>query len=462
MPQAKKRATRARSVPRSHRSRTAVATQTVTSTKLAVSTLFLGFAALAAAAAGSLPSPEEQARIDARMAQMMATTTPSTASTTPGVPTKARAQLMVSLSEELLNGSRIITPGSSSTVAVGFWNFTAGGDAIGLRKITFALNTYNGATTNISDFAKFELKSNSNLGKVLSVGFLDQTKNTITFGLPEPLVIAKGKTETLQLRAMVSESGIMEAAAVRAFDIAPDTAANFEALAMSGAQVLTPDQIRIGKGATAIQDKIVQSGPFLIHNVVPAISPFYTGNQLQLDYNAPLNKFNVTANGDRELIIKNLTFSVNVNGLSASGGYVGKISNFRLFEANSMGGLGTQLAVFPLCLSATKNPGCRVSNQETVSFTPTSTVIVSPGTSRTFILVANTVDIVDGKMNGSVTVATAIKGETGFKAGNGAYEKSWADGGLTYTYTPVGSSVKGPYTASDSYTAAQQTLSRSL
>ena len=94
---------------------------------------------------------------------------------------------------------------------------------------------------------------------------------------------------------------------------------------------------------------------------------------------------------------------------------------------------------------------CRFANEETVYFEMTvsgsQSFTIPAGSSRNLVLVADTSNMLTGKVNGNVSVAVSVPGEVGLKLGNNGYEKNWADTGLIYSYTPIMSSKVGPFSA---------------
>lgn len=488
MPQAKKRVSRSRAprVSRSNHTTSAVATRTLTNTKLALATLFLGFSSLAAAAASSTPmSAADQARIDARMAQMngtAASTTPVTATSTAptnSAPLTTHAVLKIKYSKEDYGKKDRILSSSQSEATVGIWEATAIERPVSLRKISFAIKSYNGPST-ITDFGTFKLSiSGTKTGYVQGTGILVPNSNIVRFVLAQPIEIpalgtSPSSTARIALVASPTGSGILPPAAIRAFEIAPDTTENIEAMDLVSGGILPPEKILIGTDSPAKSDLPLTMGALLMHDVFPVINKAYVSNStLELSQNARLFKFSVTAQGARELTVEGINFNLKVNGLQATTTGAGTISNFRLYEANSAGGLGQMIGqAHPTCLAGGKpavsptGKPCRVATEDTVYFKGT----VASGTpftipafgTRTLILVADTTNIFVGKTSGSVTFSASIPGETGLNVGNSGYEKNWNDGGLIYSYIPVGGSKAGSFSASDSYSVVSAPLSRSL
>lgn len=484
MPQAKKRVSRSRA-PRSsssRSSRTAVVTQTLTSTKLALATLFLGFSAVAAAAAGSLPSAADQARIAERLAQMNGTSTVATSTlgtATSTTPLSTHAVLKLSYGKQNYpKEDRILTPNQYGQT-VGEWEATAFERSVSLRKISFAIKSYNGPTT-ISEFGSFKLYvSGTKPGYVQATGILVPNSNIVRFILPQPVEIpvfgtSPSSTVRLELTATLTGSGVLSPAAIRAFEIAPDTADNIEALDLVSAGILPPEKILIGTNSPAKVDLPLTMGASLIHDVVPVITKGYKNSStLELSSMAQLFKFNVIARGTRDLTVEGFNLKFKVEGLEASASGIGTIGNFRLYEANASGGIGQMVGkAGSACLAGGKNAPalagmpCRFGTEDTLYFKGTvasgTPFVISANNSRTLILVADTTNVFNGKMTGNVGVRAFIEGSTGLKVGNNGYEKNWADGGLIYSYTPVANSKVGPFSASDTYGVFGDMLTHSL
>lgn len=483
MPQAKKRVSRSRSTPRSssaRSSRTAVATQTLTSTKLALATLFLGFSAMAAAAAGSLPTAADEARIAERMAKMNGTAASSTPVTaTSSAPLSTHAVLKINQGKETYSKmNRIVSP-SQYGQTVGVWDATATERPVSLRKISFAIKSYNGPQP-ISDFGAFKLNiSGTKTGYVQAVGVLIPNSNIVRFVLPQPVEIpvfgsTPSSTARIALSAVPSDSGILSPAAIRAFEIAPDTADNIEAMDLVSGGILPPEKILVGTNSSAKLDQPLTAGALLMHDVFPIINKNYLQlSALEISQNARLFKFNIIAQGTRELTVEGVNLNVKVSGLEASAAGIGTIGNFRLYEANASGGIGQLVGkAAPACLAGGKNAPslagmpCRFGSEDTIYFKGTvasgTPFTIPANSSRALILVADTTNIFNGKMIGSVSVQASLVGETGLKVGNNGYEKNWADGGLIYSYTPVAGSKVGPFSAADTYSVYSETLTRSL
>ncbi|MEK7083980.1 MAG: hypothetical protein AAB932_02000, partial [Patescibacteria group bacterium] len=185
----------------------------------------------------------------------------------------------------------------------------------------------------------------------------------------------------------------------------------------------------------------------------------------------------VTNNGDRPMRLSSTTINVAASGLTGNNSATGTVSgSWQLWEANEIGGLGTQLAATTTCqlTGGAGVAGCSVNaatgNTLDVVFGPLNDVNsllddfqVPAGGSRTLIFVGDTSGIFNGKTQGSVSVSAKLDGATGFSAGNTTNETDWADGVITYFYTPVsGSANTTAYSGSDSYDVVGDTLSKSI
>lgn len=467
MPQAKKRAARPRST-RSRSSATAVATHTISSTKLALSTLFLGFASLAAAAASSTPmSATDAQRIAQRLAEKNGVVTSTPAVTSSTLPYSSRAVLKFRHTKDAYTKLDRIVSAASPYQYAAEWEVTAMEHPVSLRKISFAIKSY-GGPANITDFGVIKLGiSGTKPGAEVS-GVVIPNSNIITFVLPQPVQIpafgtTPSSTGKLYLNASINDSGVLSPTAIRAFEFAPDTAANIEALDLVSGEIIPPEKILIGTDNPAQPDLPLTNGAMLMHDVFPTVSVGYPGggtNKLPLNVSSTIFKFTVSAQGKRDLTLEDFNFNVKVMGLAAGNSSTGTISNFRLHEATATGMPGQLIGkAYPLCLAGGKaafteaGVPCRYAAEDTLHFSgvqaKNSPVIVPAGNSRTFIVVADTSQVLAGKTNGSVTVAVSIQGESGLKPGNNAYEKNWADGGLIYSYTPLNNPKAGPFSAAD-------------
>lgn len=429
MPQTKKRVARPRRTTHSRHSHTAVATHTVSSTKLALSTLFLGFAALAAAAAGSLP----------------ASNTGSSSKST----TSSKIIFYVMPDK---TGNRIATP-ADGEVSLGKWTVKPRGEAVRVNRLTFDLKTYSGNPANVADFYDLALYAN---GIKVATGAV--TQNYILFSENGLFDAPKNTPVTLELRGKVAATGVMEPGAVRAWEIGSDALSKMNVVNKVTAEIVEPEQIVLGHGSYGKPDVPATSFPILVHNSVPVITSQTLDQQLVMGAAAPLFKVTVANRGTRELTLKNLNLPITVSGLApaVSGTLPGIINDFTLYEGNYSGGFTPYaLAKHPLCISGsniTSPVKCRATDgkAESVSFKFAENFTIAPGSSRTLVVTANTTGVSANKMpGGNVLVKVELVNEVGFKPGNNLYEKNWGDSGLIYSYTPINNNgvAAGPFSA---------------
>ncbi|MEK7131695.1 MAG: hypothetical protein AAB797_03110, partial [Patescibacteria group bacterium] len=222
---------------------------------------------------------------------------------------------------------------------------------------------------------------------------------------------------------------------------------------------------------TGADSMFASSTNYMFHDaypvaVVPTLLPL--GTVLELGANTKIFKYTVTNPGTRDLKLGTTTVTFIASGLLASAGATSSIGDWRLYEDNGLGGLGTFLA-----RTSTRgySGGINVSNAGTstgyvtgdfiqsgsllLDFGPSNSqnnmfdaFSIAPGSSRTFIVTADTSNIGLGRGStlGTVTISTKITGTTGFGT-----SPNWNTGNLVYYYTPVGGTETSALTHSDSY-----------
>jgi len=195
----------------------------------------------------------------------------------------------------------------------------------------------------------------------------------------------------------------------------------------------------------------------------------YLGNSLNLGFTEKLFKFTVTNPGTVDLRMSTTTITVNVNGLTGDGTATGTMYDWRLYEGNASGGLGTYLAKsndvglaggYGVAVSPSTALSWSTNGSLNVSFGESNdqnnlydNLIIPANSTRTFILTANTNSIFNGKSEGMVSVQGEITGITGWN-----WISGWNNGNFNYFYTPVGGSEVGAFSHSDSYSVIGNTL----
>ena len=369
----------------------------------------------------------------------------------------------------------IYGPGQTG-VQLGKWKLSASNDDLTLKKITLAARYANGSNaTTLGTFGTLSLYDGSN--KLADGNYV--AGNVVFTGLNLPIVMDGYKV--LTLKGNINASGVMTNATTTVFVLKSDGNTDMEVYAGAGG-LLTAAQIN--GGSTTASSSIVTSSYAIFHDAYPVVAPVSIGTTLSVASNAKLFEFTVTNPGTRDLNIASTTITINASGMTGDGTATGSISNFKLYEANSTGDLGTYIANVPaagidtflaggkslvLVPSIANNTTTAAITSLNVSFnnsvdTPglldLDSLLVAPGSSRTFILTADTTNVSLGKTTGTITVSAKITGTTGFDSTNFV----WNTGNLRYYYYQAGSGAtrQGPYYASDSYDVTGGSLQLSL
>lgn len=400
--------------------------------------------------------------------------------------TVGAANVIISAVNDTSTASKVRTA-SSAPVQLGKWKIEAQNEDVVLNKITFYVSRPDGSTkTDASEFGTLSLYD----ADAMSVSLDDSpyASGNVRFEKSGMITVKANQTKYLVLMGQVNGSGVMSPATSSAFFVAPTSTTNFDMQRLSGGSV---ENTMLDFGATGqtYNANHATSTFYLFHNSAPKIVNETIPTTLEKATQAQIFRFTVTNEGDRPLKISTTTINVQVSGLLASGATTGTgtIHSFELHNANGAGFEGAVLATSSL-LANTNGAGSTVGsaciaggigatasdaggncvNAATTSlnlvFGPYSDSnnsfedlqlgTVAPNNSRTFVLVANTNNIAAGKTSysSSVTVNASLLGASGYELGDTDYETNWADGVITYFYTPVNGSINTTaYTASDSY-----------
>lgn len=415
--------------------------------------------------------------------------------------TAQAVNVIISAATDSTTVSAIRTP-STAAVQLGKWKVEAQNEAVTLNKLTFHVirpDATRTVRTDAAEFGTLYLYDSTNMTTPLASGsYVPGTNNGyVRFTKDAMLSISADQTKYLVLMGTINGSGVMNPATTSAFIINTTSTTNFEMLRASGGVVDAMNgQVDFGAAGQDLEDSVVTSTWYLFHNTAPVIAKQSVGSSLVIDTQSQIFKFTVTNPGDREMRLGTTTINVSANGLAAAGTSSGTIHSFALWEANTAGGLATQLATSSLvhntngsgvsagtsCLAGGVTAVAGAGVQNCVNATTSSlnlafgqmsdtdfgnlfsNLTIPAGGSRTFVLVADTSAALAGKSTGSVSVTAKLDGATGFSTGNATHEGYWADGVVQYFYTPAngGSENTVPYSASDSYDVAGDTLSKTI
>lgn len=336
---------------------------------------------------------------------------------------------------------------SQSGVQLGKWKFAASNDDVTLSKLTLS-SFYSGsklAVTTLGTFGGFSLYDGSTLlasgqyvnGDVLFSGFSS--------------TVAKDSYKILTLKGTTNASGVISNNTSTAFAVKSDSNTNMEARSAAGALLSTSDIT----GTSGADSMFASSTNYIFHDAYPIITAPSLGSALALDTKAKIFKFTVTNPGTRDLRLASTTITFSVSGLQG----LGTIRDRRLYEDNGSGELGTYLAVQDYVINSSTAAGTTtvfdsVNDQNSLL----DNFLIVPGSSRTFIVTADTSDMGTGKTVGTlVTLSAKIAGSTGFGT-----SPDWNTGNLAYFYTPIGGSETAVLTHSDSYEVAGSSMSRAF
>ncbi len=207
-----------------------------------------------------------------------------------------------------------------------------------------------------------------------------------------------------------------------------------------------------------------QSNYFLFTDAAPtiAVDSSYEGTKTgNPNAHETVTKIVITNNGARDITLSDIRMIAQLSGVDAN--TTNSVSDFEIYDADGTTKLadGTMYMNSDFTSSTTQVDG--VTSTVYVKFAgmnPTQ-IIAANGGSKTFVIKANTLHIEDGISSpGSNTarLALSIGGNKGYDASNTTSEKSWADGYVTYSYTPLNGSAINGLNASDSVQVDLTTL----
>src|SRR3989339_342031 len=369
------------------------------------------------------------------------------------------ASVTITAASDSTTVSKVLLP-SATEVQLGKWKVTVNNQDTTFNKIRFYLvNSSTSFDTSAGNFGSLSLYEEGKETTPLATGsYLSGTGNGYVEFTGMNWNVLNGSIKYLVLKGAVNGSGTMDVASYNAWTLAAANTTNFDVIA-GGSNV----------SASALTVTTPTSTFYLFHNASPKIVKNNIGTSLDLNTQAKIFSYTVYNNGDRELTLATTSVYVSVSGLTSSASATGTISSFKLWNSSATGEIGTNLAsANPAnCLAGGAGASaCSVANSTTTVFQAFSeTVTVPAGGSRSFVVTADTTDVLDGKTQGTVSVSAMLDGATGYNTANdstGQTETTWAAGKLLYFYTPVNGSQNGTaYGASDSYDVVGDTMTRS-
>lgn len=354
--------------------------------------------------------------------------------------------------------SKVYGPAKTG-IQLGKWKFTASNDDITLSKLTLT-SGYSGGqgdATTLGTFGTLSLYDGDT--KLADASYV--TGNVVFTGFSSTISMDNYKVYTL--KGNTNASGVITNNTTTAFAIKSDSNTDMEARSAAGALLGVADISATSSNNGGVAEaRFSTSTSYIFHDAYPTIAATSLGTALPLDSLAKVLKFSVTNAGTRDLRFGSSTVTFNISGLVGASGATaasGTIRDFRLYEDNGSGGLGTYLAqVDTVVNSSTANPVTRDFNAGNDQNSLLDNFVIAPGATRTFIVTADTSNMLTTKTTGSVTLSAKISGSTGWSG------TAWNTGNLFYFYTPVaGSENAAPgFSASDSYEVNGGTLSYTL
>ncbi len=357
--------------------------------------------------------------------------------------------------------SKVYGPGQTG-IQLGKYKFTATNDDLTVSKLTLTsyYSNYSGAATTLGTFGSLSLYDGSTLlasgsyvaGDVVFTGFSAS--------------IPMDGYKILTLKGSTNASGVISNNTTTAFALKSDSNTDMEVRSAAGALLGTADiSATSSNNVGTAETHLATSTAYIYHDAYPSMAVVSVGTTLPLDSLAKVLKFTVTNPGTRDLRVGSTTISISVSGLT--GGLptaTGTVRDFRLYEDNGSGGLGSFIAggsdssADIIFSSTTANPSTVNFNVGNDQSSLLENLTVSPGATRTFIVTANTANMLNSKTTGSVTLSAKIGGSTGWSG------TAWNTGNLFYFYTPVaGSENSAPgFSHSDSYEVTGSSLSYTL
>lgn len=381
------------------------------------------------------------------------------------VVTISAANVILSAVSDSTTVSRIYTT-SDTPVQLGKWKLEAQNEDVVLKKLTLSVKDGAGAIdTTAGNYGTLYLYDSTNMTTHLATA--SYVAGAVQFtGFEFP--VAASTQKFLVLKGSINGSGTMDSASVNLFTVTSDASTNLEVYSGSGS-LLDTDHIDAVAGVDAANNFFATTTAYLFHDAYPKLEPVNV-TSLELAEKAQVFKFTVTNEGTRPMRFASTTVAMTVTGLVSNGTTAtGTINTWKLYEANTSGGLGTLLAENSnVGLDGGAGGSYTVANTLDVAFgewNDTNSMLadfsIAPGTSRTFVVTADTRSIGLGKGSLSsftVQVSGSITGTNGQSSGN-----TWNTGNFFYHYTPVnGVENTTAYSQADTYNVTGNLLTRNF
>jgi hypothetical protein len=330
--------------------------------------------------------------------------------------------------------AHIYGPGATG-IQLGKWKIQATNDNVTLNKLTFTtrdIGTGLDATT-LGDFSTLSLYDGTT--KLADASYV--AGDVVFTGMTDK--IAMDGYVNLTLKGTVNGSGVITANTPVAFVVKSDDPTDIELRSDAGSLLGTAD-INAGTAET----RFATSTPLMFHDAYPTMAAVNLAS-ISPNTQSQVFKFTITNSGTRDLRVGSTTIN-----FSSSGMVGGSITDFKLWEDNGAGGLGTQFTSGVALTLTSGTPAGAVSFNSSIALNNLfNNLVVSPGSSRTFIVTADTQAALTGVTSGgAVYISGKIGGATGWSG------TAWNDGNLQYFYIPAGGTEQGPFYHSDSFEVA--------
>ena len=319
----------------------------------------------------------------------------------------------------------------SSGVELNKISFEAKNEDLTLKKITLQLVSASTSQWTVDEvaqnIARVYLYDGSDL---LNAGGTPVGSNgkVIISGLN--VTLPQDQTKVLTVKADISPSGTLTSKSVGGIKVYSTSTDDLEIYSAQGV---------MDSGITLTSN--AQSNYFLFTDSAVEVADAYSGETTKTpSSNDEIARFTITNNGSRTITLTNIVMKASVSGLDNSNSSA--VTTFKLYDDAGV--------TIDSSVTLYSNAGCTTSvsalsyTTSTVyaKFIPDTTQEIAAGSSKTYVVKADTSGIRTGLSSGSYAyLSTEIGGEKGYDSSNSTSELFWKDSYITYSYTPAGSST---------------------
>ena len=354
--------------------------------------------------------------------------------------------------------SVVLGPTGSTQVQVGKWKLLGSTEELTLKKITFITRDDSFADdTTSGNFGNFSLYNDAT--KLADCVYT--TGDVVCTGMA--LVIPADDYKYITLKSTINNT--LDVASINTFVVKSDSNTDMEIQGSSGS-LLAVTAI----GTSAAESRIATSTYYKYEQGYPTLAAGSTGSSLNLGTASEIFRFTVTNSGARAINATSFAMTISATGLAGNGTATGTISAIGLYDE-----VGTQLASSTAGLSGggvadvTGVVAYDTDGSAAVTFNTTgdnnfgnllTEYLINPSETKTFVVKANTANVLSGKTTGTVTVSGSMTGNTTWDG-----TSAWGSGAIIYSYMQFGSSAYGASqiaTRASDATIYGSTLSRTL